>query len=148
MAFNPLSLLFLTFRGRSVAVFRDHCSVYDVSCLLPVHTPVKSFCWWFLIAFLRQGMLAVTRRTFRSLQDVPAEDIVLLAAIPGYPVADRVELSKDIWSAVSTVVHNVTVVLESGAFSQLPPVRTDDAGRQLLTGSFLCLFVFSQRRRA
>jgi len=28
--FNPLSLLILKFHGRSVAVFRDHCTRYDV----------------------------------------------------------------------------------------------------------------------
>jgi hypothetical protein len=33
MAFEPLSLLFLKFRGRSAAVFRALCSDYDVSCL-------------------------------------------------------------------------------------------------------------------
>ena len=31
MAFNPLSLLVLKSRGRSVAVFRDHCTRYEVS---------------------------------------------------------------------------------------------------------------------
>ena len=31
MAFDPLSLLILKFRGRSVAVFRDRCADYDVS---------------------------------------------------------------------------------------------------------------------
>jgi len=31
MSFNLLSLLVLKFRGRSVAVFRDHCTRYEVS---------------------------------------------------------------------------------------------------------------------
>ena len=31
MAFNPLSLLVLKFHGRSVVVFRDHCTRYEVS---------------------------------------------------------------------------------------------------------------------
>jgi hypothetical protein len=31
MAFEPLSLLILKFRGRSVAVFRALCADYDVS---------------------------------------------------------------------------------------------------------------------
>jgi hypothetical protein len=31
MAFNPLFLLILKSRGRSVAVFRDRCADYDVS---------------------------------------------------------------------------------------------------------------------
>lgn len=31
MAFDPLSLLVLKFRGRNVAVFRDHCAHYEVS---------------------------------------------------------------------------------------------------------------------
>ena len=33
MEFNPLSLLILKFRGRSVAVFRDHCIRHEVSRL-------------------------------------------------------------------------------------------------------------------
>ena len=32
MAFDPLSLLILKFRGRSVAVFRNHCPDYNVRC--------------------------------------------------------------------------------------------------------------------
>jgi len=39
MAFNPLSILVLKFRGRSVAVLRDHCSFYGVS------RPAISFRW-------------------------------------------------------------------------------------------------------
>jgi len=41
------------------------------------------------------------------------EDIVLLSTIPGYPENDIVEISKDIWPTVSTVVHSVTIALES-----------------------------------
>ena len=31
MAFDPLTLLTLTYRGRSVAVFREHCLRHQVS---------------------------------------------------------------------------------------------------------------------
>lgn len=33
MAFDPLSLLILKFRGRGVAVLRDRCADYDVGRL-------------------------------------------------------------------------------------------------------------------
>ncbi|KAI0292433.1 hypothetical protein BC826DRAFT_1105524 [Russula brevipes] len=88
LAFNPLSLLNLKCRGRTIAVLRDECQHYD-------------------------SVLAVARRKFRSLHGVPVEDIVLLATIPGYPETDQVELSKEIWPTVSAVVHSVTIVLES-----------------------------------
>jgi hypothetical protein len=41
--------------------------------------------------------------------------LVLLASIPGYPDASEVELSKGVWPSISTVVHSVTIALESGA---------------------------------
>jgi hypothetical protein len=116
MEFN---LLILKFRGRSVAVFRDHCTRYEVCRplnLLPLITAVSHG----LIASLVQSILAVAQRSFRSLHGVPVEDIVLLSTIPGYPEQDQVELSKEIWSAVSTVVHTVTIALESGASLSVP----------------------------
>lgn len=113
MSFNTLSLLFLKFRGRSVAVFRDHCVHYEVShpCI-----PCVVFCTASLIAPLAQGVLAVAQRHFRSLQDVRVEDVVLLAVIPGHPDQAQVELSKEIWLTVSAVLHTVTIALVSGAF--------------------------------
>ena len=68
-----------------------------------------------LIASPAQSILAVAKSNFRSLQGVPIEDIVLLSTIPNYPEQDQVELSKEIWSTVSTVVLSVTIALESGA---------------------------------
>lgn len=65
---------------------------------------------------LSQGVLEVARHSFQSLQDIRVENVVLLAVIPGYPDQAQVELSKEIWSTVSVVVHTVTVALESGAF--------------------------------
>lgn len=58
----------------------------------------------------------VAQRNFRALHGVSPEDIVLLSAIPDYPDPGEVELSKDIWSTVSAVVHSVTIALDSGAF--------------------------------
>ena len=112
MAFNTLSLLFLKFRGRSVAVFRDHCIHYEVShpSIHPVIFRAPG-----LIAPLAQGLLAVAQRNFLSLRDIRVEDVVLLAVIPGYPYQAQVELSKEIWSTISTIVHAVTIALESGA---------------------------------
>jgi hypothetical protein len=66
---------------------------------------------------LTQNIIAVAQRTFQPLQGIPSEDIVLLASIPGYPDPDQgeVEISKDIWMTVSSVVLSVTIALESGA---------------------------------
>jgi len=113
MAFNALSLLFLKFRGRRVAVFRDRCLHYEVSHPY-VHSVVFRAAG--LIALLAQGILEVAQRNFQSLQNVRLDDVVLLAVIPGYPDQAQVEMSKEIWSTVSAVVHTVTIALESGAF--------------------------------
>ncbi|KAI9442808.1 hypothetical protein F5148DRAFT_1256737 [Russula earlei] len=78
MSFDPLSILNLKFRGRTIAVFRNQCSRYE-------------------------GVVTVAQRNFRSLQDVPVDDILLMAVIPGYPSTDE----------VSTIVHAVTIALES-----------------------------------
>ena len=109
MSFNPLSLLILKFRGRSVAVFRDHCTRYEVS---PPNINFRQS----LIASLAQSILAVAQSNFRDLQGVPIENIVLLSTIPDYPDRGQVELSKETWPTVSAIVHSVMIALESGAF--------------------------------
>ena len=38
-----------------------------------------------------------------------------MASIPGYPDTNQVELPKEIWPSVSSVVRTVTIALESGA---------------------------------
>ena len=69
-----------------------------------------------------QDVVALAQRKFRPLQDVLAEDIILMAVIPDYPVTDEVEMSKELWPSVWKVVHTVTIALESGASA----VRSDD----------------------
>jgi hypothetical protein len=49
------------------------------------------------------------------LESFPLADLVPLASIPGHPGTSEVEISKEIWPAVRTVVHTVTIALESGA---------------------------------
>jgi hypothetical protein len=94
MVFDPLSLLqallILKFRGRGVAVFRDRCADYD-------------------------SVIAVARRSLRPLQHLApdAGDLILLASIPGYPDTSEVELTKEVWPTVSSVVHSVTIALEA-----------------------------------
>ncbi|KAN0118447.1 hypothetical protein V8E52_005177 [Russula decolorans] len=90
MAFDPYSLLILKFRGRGVAVFRDRCADYD-------------------------SIIAVARRSLRPLQLLApdAGDLILLASIPGYPDTSEVELTKDVWPTVSSIVHSVTIALEA-----------------------------------
>ena len=66
-----------------------------------------------------QNILPVAQLHFRALQGVAPEDVVLLAVIPGYPDPGEVELSKEIWSTMSTVVHTVSFDLDSGAYIQL-----------------------------
>jgi len=72
------------------------------------------------------------------LDFVPVEsDLVLLASIPGYPDTTTVELTKDVWPTVSSIVHSVTIVLESGAFQMasfifLAAVAAIDLPRLLL----------------
>jgi hypothetical protein len=106
--FNPLSLLFLKFRGRSVAVLRDHCTYYDVS--RPHQSPV---------AVPDSRPLMATEyhhgRTAQLAQSFTSDDLVLLASIPGYPDTDQVELTKAVWPSASAVVQTVTIALESGA---------------------------------
>ena len=59
-------------------------------------------------------MLAVARRTFASLQHVSANDLILIAPIPGYPDPKPVELSPEVWTVIYRHVHKVTIILESG----------------------------------
>jgi hypothetical protein len=74
-----------------------------------------------------QSILPVAQLHFRALQGVAPEDVVLLAVIPGYPDQGEVELSKEIWSTMSPVVHSVTIALESGAYTQLALGQADEA---------------------
>ena len=115
MAFDPLSLLIIKLRcGRGVAVLRDHCADYDVS------RPQSLF--FYRIAALtvqhhrEQGIIAVAQRTLQPLQFISqdASNLTLLASIPGYPDASEVELTSEVWPAVSSVVHSVTIVIETG----------------------------------
>ncbi|KAI0246381.1 hypothetical protein BJV78DRAFT_1255092 [Lactifluus subvellereus] len=89
MAFNPPPLLIMKHRGRSVAVSRSDCYLYE-------------------------NVLGVARQTFQSLKDVsPDNELVLLAEIPGYSEAGAVEITKDIWPVVNEIVKSVTVAVES-----------------------------------
>jgi hypothetical protein len=109
IVFDPLSLLFLEFRGRSVTVFRTHCFDYHVLASLTGTpgsprrlTPVNN-------------VVAVSRRSLGSLRFFPHDDLVLLKSISGYPDVNKVELSKEVWPSVNAVIHTVTHALESGA---------------------------------
>jgi hypothetical protein len=44
-----------------------------------------------------------------------AGDLILLASIPGYPDTSEVELTREVWPTVSSIVHSVTIALETGA---------------------------------
>ncbi|KAH9960161.1 hypothetical protein BC827DRAFT_1209513 [Russula dissimulans] len=88
LSFNPLSLLILTFRGRNIPVFREQCLLYE-------------------------RIITTAQQKFQSLRGIPANDIVLMAEIPGYPATDQVELSREIWPTIRNDVHKVTIVLES-----------------------------------
>jgi len=114
MAFNPLSLLVLTFRGRNVAVIRHCCTHYEVS--RPCHC-LSPFVHKFDCAAVAQNILPVAQRNFQTLQGVPLDDIIILASIPDYPVQGLVEISAEIWSMINDVVHSVTIALQSGASS-------------------------------
>jgi hypothetical protein len=65
----------------------------------------------------QQSIIAVARRSLRPLQLLApdAGDLILLASIPGYPDTSEVELTKDVWPTVSSIVHSVTIALEAGA---------------------------------
>ena len=117
MAFDPLSLLFLKFRGRVVAVFRDRCSDYDVSPFLFPGPSIFSLGLHRRYHRQQQSIIAVARSSFRPLKllSPDAGDLILLASIPGYPDASDVELTKDVWPTVSSIVHSVTIALEPGA---------------------------------
>ncbi|KAI0270849.1 hypothetical protein BGY98DRAFT_1179713 [Russula aff. rugulosa BPL654] len=89
-----LALLILKFRGRAVAVFRDRCADYD-------------------------SVISVARRSLRPLQLLgpDAGDLILLASIPGYPDTSEVELTREVWPTVSSIVHSVTIALETEILS-------------------------------
>ncbi|KAH8986745.1 hypothetical protein EDB92DRAFT_2020971 [Lactarius akahatsu] len=88
MEFDHLTLLTLKYHGRSVAVIREHCLNHE-------------------------SLLAIARRTFPSLRDISAGDIVLVAPVPGSPDTEPVELLPETWTTVCHVVHAVTIALES-----------------------------------
>ncbi|KAF8488208.1 ubiquitin family protein [Russula emetica] len=44
-------------------------------------------------------------------------DLILLASIPGYPDTSEVELTREVWPVVSSIVHSVTIVLETEMLS-------------------------------
>jgi|SRR6266850_3653917 len=79
---------------------------------LPPFVPLSTC----VIAPLVQDVLAVIQRNFRSLRGVPANDIVLLAIIPGLEKHGQVEISKEVWPMLRTRVLTVTIALESGAY--------------------------------
>jgi hypothetical protein len=131
MAFDPLSLLILKFRGRGVAVFRDRCTDYDVS------RPQYLFSWIAPLTTKQQkSIISVARRSLRPLQLLgpDAGDLILLSSIPGYPDTSEVELTKDVWPTVSSIVHSVTIFLESGA-----SVTHVQLAFSSLTSPFSCL---------
>lgn len=67
----------------------------------------------------QQSIIAVARRSLRPLQHLVANgaggDLILLASIPGYPDTSEVELTREVWPTVSSIVHSVTIALETGA---------------------------------
>jgi len=120
LAFDPLSFLILTFRGRQIATLRENCSKYEVSRPHRHRDSCESL--YHRTLMVPQNVVALARRKFRPLQDVLAEDIILMAVIPDYPVTDKVEMSKELWPSVWKFVHAVTIALESGASA----VASDD----------------------
>jgi hypothetical protein len=92
-------------------VFRDRCADYDVS------RPQSLFLTGCLLTG-KQSVIAVARRSLRPLQLLApdASHFILLASIPGYPDTSEVELTKDVWPTVSSIVFSVTIALEDGAF--------------------------------
>ena len=120
MASDPLSILILKFRGRGVAVLRDRCADYDVS-----RSPFSVF--RVLTRTGQQSIIAVARSSLRSsLRQVPngdGGDLILLASIPGYPDTSEVELTREVWPTVSSIVHSVTIALETGASRPVPSVE-------------------------
>jgi hypothetical protein len=94
------------------------------------------------LAPLAQNVIEVAQCKFRPLLGVPAGDIVLLAAIPGYPLTDEIELSREIWSTVRDVVHSVTVALadsQAGASSESPAIPDN---RRCNRSADICVFFF------
>ncbi|SRR6266404_3722899 len=114
--FDRVTLLILKSRGRNVAVFRDNCPDYDVSCAhwrSRVASPPSSDSD-FTAEYHRGRMTQLAVPAFRSRRvraRPPSLD-------PGLFSADKttVELTRDIWPTMSSILHTVTVALESGAF--------------------------------
>ena len=76
------------------------------------------------------------------MQFIPADNIIPLASIPGYPEASQVEISKEVWPVVRTVVHTVTIALESGASLMASGFFWPAIWQgQLLTSPFCCFFM-------
>ena len=113
MPFDPLTLLTLKFRGRSVAVPRVRCADYDVRHSVPsafdFRNVLSSDC-----TVAKQGIIAVAR-SMKFMEPFAQEDLVVLAPIPDYPDQKEVEVSKEAWPLVCAVVQSVTIALESGA---------------------------------
>ena len=63
-----------------------------------------------------QDLIWVAQMTFRDLQKVPDENLVILAPIPSYPDQRSAEISMEIWPMINTAVHSLTIALESGAY--------------------------------
>jgi hypothetical protein len=64
-----------------------------------------------LIAPALQNTLASVRSAFKSLKDVPVEEIVILA---NYPLNWKVEQSEATWEHAWALVPTVTVVQKAG----------------------------------
>jgi len=68
-----------------------------------------------LIAPALQGILASVRSAFKSLKDVPVEEIVILSNYPSCWL--NVEYSEATWEHAWAFVSSVTVVLKAGESS-------------------------------
>ena len=75
-----------------------------------------------------RDLLPITKHSFRSLQDVPASNIVLLAPIPEYPDPNLVEISPEAWQVICGDVHTVTISLESVMSGSKHPLAQSTAG--------------------
>ncbi|KAI0297725.1 hypothetical protein BC826DRAFT_1103404 [Russula brevipes] len=96
MAFNPVALLILEFRGRSISVLRRCCTTYE-------------------------DIIAVAQSTFPYLQNFAVDAIVLRATLPDYPYMGSIELSAGTWEASYALVSIVKISLRQG----IMPVQRD-----------------------
>lgn len=127
---QPRSLLYLSFRSRTVAVFRDQCPGYKVGCpcyppRVLVHPLAKCYCLpTDLIASVSQDIITIARSTFLSLRELPIEAIVIMALPPDHRIMrGYAEFGSGTWETVSDSVSHVEIGLKSGA----SPVVSDDA---------------------